>query len=579
MSRHLPRLTVLAVAGALGLAGALVLALTSHHEAAGALDIAPPFIASASFLTAGLFAWRRRPRNHFGLLMFAAGATLLLGALKLSNAPVWFGAGVLVNNLFFAVLLQMLVAFPAGRLGSRLERRLVGLCYAGLVVTSLTTITLRRNCGCAHPEPRNAFLIANRPGVASVIETVAGIVLFLAATSIAVLLVRRWRGASRPQRRIIAPVLWNGATVIVTLAVVLLLRVARAPSVAQHVVSWISVATITVVPFAFVAGLLRSRYSRADAVGGLLGRLSLAQGSIRDAIAAALGDPTVQLLYWREKPGQYVDAAGRPSPLPAAGSPRGFVEVKRDGQRGAAIIFDGTLGEELELVSAVGSAAGLALDNERLQAELRARITELETSRTRVLEASLKERQRIERDLHDGAQQRFVSLALTLAMLDRNLSDRVDDRAALTAARDELDLGISELRELARGIHPAVLTERGLAPAIDALADRATFPVRVLETPAQRLPAQVETAAYFIVAEALTNAAKHARARDATVRIEQHNGSACVEVVDDGVGGADAARGSGLRGLADRLAALDGQLSVISPSGGGTRLTATIPCA
>ena len=577
MSRHLPRLTVLAVAGAAGLAGALVLALTSR-QAPGNLGIAPPLIASASFMAAGLLAWWRRPHNRFGLLMFAAGATLVLSALKLSSLPVAFGVGLLVSNLFFAVLVHMLVAFPTGRLEARAERQLVGVCYAGLLVMSLATITLRRHCGCARPEPRNAFLIANRPDLAGVIGTAAGIVLFLAVTSIAVLLVRRWRGASRPQRRIIAPVLWSGAAVLVSLAVVVVLKVAHAPNTAQHFFAWVSVAAISAVPFAFVAGLLRSRYSRADVVGELLDRLSLAQASIRDAIAAALGDPTVQLLYWREQPGEYVDAAGRPAPLPAEGSPRAFVEVRRDGQRTAAIIFDRVLGEEQELVSAVGSAAGLALENERLHAELRARITELEASRSRVLEASLHERQRIERDLHDGAQQRFVSLALTLAILDRNLSDRPDDRAVLAAARDELDLGISELRELARGIHPAVLTERGLAPAIDGLADRATFPVRVLETPTQRLPAQVETAAYFIVAEALTNAAKHAHARNATVRIEQRNGSARVEVVDDGIGGADAAIGSGLRGLVDRLAALDGQLSVNSPSGGGTRLTATIPC-
>jgi signal transduction histidine kinase len=578
MNRQVRRLAVLAVAGAVGLAGAVVLALTSHHEASGALDFAPPFITCASFMAAGLFAWWRRPHNRFGALMFAAGATLLLGALKLSNAPVAFGVGVLVNNLFFAVLVQMLVAFPTGRLGSRVERRLVGVCYAGLAVTSLATITLRAHCGCAHPEPRNVFLIANRPGLAGVIETTAGIVLFLAAASIAVLLVRRWRGASRPQRRIIAPVLWSGAAVIAILAVSLVPQVAHAPSGIQQVISWISVATIAALPFAFLAGLLRSRYSRADAVGELLSRLSVAQGSIRDSIAAALGDPTVQLLYWREQPGQYVDADGRAAPLPATGSARASVEVKHEGQRAAAIIFDGTLGEEEELVSAVGSAARLALDNERLQAELRARIKELEASRRRVLDASLEERQRIERDLHDGAQQRFVSLALILAMLDRDLADRVDARAALSCARDELDHGIAELRELARGIHPTVLTERGLAPALDALADRATFPVRVLETPSRRLPAQVETAAYFIVAEALTNATKHARAHGATVRIQQHNGSARVEVVDDGIGGADA-MGSGLRGLADRLAALDGHLTVTSPDGHGTHLTATIPCA
>lgn len=578
MNRLLHRLILLAVAGAIGLAGAVLLALTSHHEPQKVLGIAAPFTAAASFMATGLFAWWRRPHNRFGVLMFAAGATLMLGALKESNAPVAFGAGVLVNNLFLAVLVHMVVAFPAGRLATRSERWLVGLFYAGFVVTSIATVTLRRHCGCAQPEPHNAFLIANRPGVASALETVAGIVLFLAGVAIAVLLVRRWRAASGPQRRIIAPVLWSGAAVVVSLAVLLAVQAADAPKAVQQTVSWIVVATITAIPLAFLAGLLRSRYSRGDAVGALVSRLNLAHGGIRESIAVALGDPTVALLYWREHAGQYVDAEGRAAALPSDGPTRGYVEIEHDGQRSAAIVFDATLSEEPELIAAVGSAAALALDNERLQAELRARINELESSRSRVLDASLEERQRLERDLHDGAQQRFVSLALNLAILDRRLADRPEDRTALACARDELDLGISELRELARGIHPAVLSERGLTPAIDALAGRAGFPVRVLAVPNRRLPPQVETAAYFIVSEALTNAAKHANAGQATVRIDQHNGDARIEVVDDGAGGADATQGSGLRGLKDRLAALDGQLTVNSPPGGGTRVTATIPC-
>jgi signal transduction histidine kinase len=195
-----------------------------------------------------------------------------------------------------------------------------------------------------------------------------------------------------------------------------------------------------------------------------------------------------------------------------------------------------------------------------------------------VLDAELAERRRLERDLHDGAQQRFVSLSLTLALLDRGLTDPAQ-RELLASGREQLDLGLTELRELARGIHPAVLTERGLAPAIDALAARAPIDVRVLEVPAERLPAQVEAAAYFIVSESLTNAAKHAHAAAATVRIGRANGSAVVEVTDDGVGGADPARGSGLRGMVDRLAALDGGLAVDSPPGGGTHIEARIPCA
>jgi signal transduction histidine kinase len=221
----------------------------------------------------------------------------------------------------------------------------------------------------------------------------------------------------------------------------------------------------------------------------------------------------------------------------------------------------------------------LALENERLDAELRARYEDLRASRARLVEASDAARRRIERDLHDGAQQRFVSLALTLR-LARNRLDADSEAAALVdRGLEELDAGLSELRELARGIHPAVLSERGLAPALESLAARTPVPVEVSVLPAQRLPAPVETAAYFLVAEALTNVARYAQASEADVSVMRENGRAIIEVRDDGVGGADPAAGSGLRGIADRVAALDGRLHVESPAGGGTLVRAEIPVA
>jgi signal transduction histidine kinase len=210
----------------------------------------------------------------------------------------------------------------------------------------------------------------------------------------------------------------------------------------------------------------------------------------------------------------------------------------------------------------------------QLDAELRARLVELRASRSRLLEAGLAERRRLERDLHDGAQSRLVALAMLLRTAHR----RADGELAeiLDRAQDELQTSLGELRELARGIHPAVLSERGLEPALEALASRAPVPVTV-EADADRLPEPVETAAYFVVAEALTNVAKYAQATRATVVVRRSNGRVTVEVSDDGVGGADAARGSGLRGLADRVAALDGSLELDSPAGHGTRVHAEIP--
>jgi signal transduction histidine kinase len=569
------------VGGALGVAGAVALVLTSDHETDKAFQLVAGGVVAPSFMGTGLFAWWRRPHNHTGLLMYAVGATFLLTALKESDAPAAYGVGLALSNLFIAVLAHLLVAFPTGRLEGAVARRLVGGFYASALLVSVAPVLFKRSCGCTTPEPRNVFLIAEAPGVASAVEVVAALGLIGSAAGIAVLLVRRWRASSGAQRRIVAPVLWTGAALVASLSVLVLLQLSGAPTAAQHVMTVISAGTIAAVPFAFLAGLLRLHYTRADIVGDLVGRLQSAGSSIHETIATALGDPSLELVYWRARTSEYVNADGRPARLPADEDGRAFVEIEHDGRPIAAMIFDATIADEPELVAAVSSAGALALDNERLQAELRARITELEESRARVLDAELFERRRIERDLHDGAQQQFVSLSIMLALLDRGLAGAAAEpqRRLLSSARERLDVGLTELRELARGIHPALLTERGLAPAIDALAARAPLEVRVLEVPDQRLPEQVETAAYFIVSESLTNAAKHANAAAATVRIGRADGAAVVEVSDDGVGGADPARGSGLRGLVDRLAALDGALEVDSPAGGGTRVQATIPCA
>jgi signal transduction histidine kinase len=213
-----------------------------------------------------------------------------------------------------------------------------------------------------------------------------------------------------------------------------------------------------------------------------------------------------------------------------------------------------------------------------LDEELRARLDELRASRARIVEAGDAERRRLERDLHDGAQARLVGLALLLRTARTRAGSDPDLAGLLDRAQEELQTSLAELRELARGIHPAVLTDRGLAPALKALAARTPVPVTLEGDAEERLPGPVESAAYFVVSEALTNVAKYAQATRATVALRQVDGRLTVDVADDGVGGASATRGSGLRGLADRLSALDGTLSVESPAGRGTRLRAEIPC-
>jgi signal transduction histidine kinase len=205
---------------------------------------------------------------------------------------------------------------------------------------------------------------------------------------------------------------------------------------------------------------------------------------------------------------------------------------------------------------------------------------QLAASRARLVEVGDAERRRLERNLHDGAQQRLVSVALELSMVNAKLAnDPEGARTLLSAAREHLADGLDELRELARGIHPVVLTERGLGPALEALQTRATVPVEITDVPAERLPPSVEAAAYYVIVEAITNVAKYARAAGATVAVRRSDGVATVTVSDDGVGGADPDHGSGLRGLAARVEALNGRVDVDSPPAGGTRITAEIPLA
>jgi signal transduction histidine kinase len=305
------------------------------------------------------------------------------------------------------------------------------------------------------------------------------------------------------------------------------------------------------------------------------------RGELRDALARAVGDPSLELVYWLPEDQRFVDASGHIVTLPQPGSGRAVTKVERDGECVAAFVYDALVHDEQGgYVDAIGAAASLALENERLDAELRSKVEELRASRQRMLSIGLEERRRLERDLHDGAQQRLVSMALNMRLARARL--REDPGSAedlLDGAAGELDAALEELRELARGIHPALLSERGLETALEMLARRAPVPVQLERVPDERLPEAVELVAYFVVAEALTNVAKYAAASRATVDINRMNGKLVVQVKDDGVGGADPDSGTGLRGLSDRLAVIEGRLEIDSHPGRGTTVTAKIPCA
>jgi signal transduction histidine kinase len=306
-----------------------------------------------------------------------------------------------------------------------------------------------------------------------------------------------------------------------------------------------------------------------------------APGRLRDALARALHDPHLTLAYWLPQQERFVDLDGLPIELPRdEGSGLTATLVVHEGRTVAALIHDVLLREDPELVQGVSAAAGMALANERLQAELRANLDELKASRIRIVEAADAERRRVERDLHDGTQQRLLSISMALGLAESKLdSDPEAARRVVREARASLGMALQELRELSQGIHPGILTERGLAAAIEELAYGARLPLDLDIRLAERLPDRVEAAAYYVVSEALTNIAKHAQATAVRIQVERDDDRAVVEIADDGIGGADDCRGSGLRGLADRVEALDGRLRVASPHGAGTVVTAELPCA
>jgi signal transduction histidine kinase len=333
-------------------------------------------------------------------------------------------------------------------------------------------------------------------------------------------------------------------------------------------------AALVALAVSLLAGLLRWPWERAEVTDFVVELDEARSGTLRDALARALGDPTLELGYWLPESSAYVDAAGSRLELPAVGSARGVTRVERDGQAVAVLVHDPSVLDDPGLVEAVAAAARLAASNVRLQAEVRAQVSELQESRRRLVRAGDEERRRLEQRLHEGAERRLVALGHVLERVSENTSR--SRTAEIERASGQLARALADLHDLARGLHPRALTEQGLATALASLARRSPVPVE-LTVPAERLPAEVEAAAYFICSEALANVAKYASASGAVVRVTADERAALVEILDDGVGGADPAQGSGLRGLADRVEALGGTLRLESASSGGTRLSAELP--
>jgi signal transduction histidine kinase len=567
--------------GAVGfVAGGVPLALALANEGGHQREliaVTGPLIGWA-FIGTGIFAWLRRPENRFGALMTAIGFSACLAGLRVATESWVFIFGLLFITSQWALLFHMLLAFPSGTLRSGFERVLVAGMYFSSLVVHPVQVLFQDTTRLGHPD--NPLLIEGHRQLSVDISRSRfwfGIALLV---GLAVILVRRWTAARGSQRQALAPVLVTGGLVMLLLGVWYGAMLARLDEGFVQGLEDARYVVLATVPFAFLAGLLRSRVAGASAVSEVVARLGdpseRARG--RQALAEALEGTSLQFAYRVPDDGEYVDADGRRVALPSEGSNRVVIPLESGDEPSAVLIYDASLEGERDLVRAVLAAVALTHENERLAAELRAKVEELSASRARIVQSSDAARRRLERDLHDGAQQRLVSLALRLRILRSRVDGNPEALRELEAAHKELDQALDELRELARGIHPSVLSDRGLDAALEGLAHRAPLPVELEGTPGGRLPERVESAAYFVVAEALTNVARYSKATHASVKVTRDDGRVLVEVSDDGVGGADPSAGSGLRGLLDRVSALEGMLQVDSRPGRGTMVRAVIPC-
>lgn len=565
-----PRPTLSAGNGALLglLATAILLLGVIEWLEAGEVPEVSPLAAAAYPLAAwvyaatGLIAALRRPGNRMGLLLLVGGLALLGAGLAGMVSHALWGLGLLLSTTILAAMVHALHAFPTGRLRGR---------WSIATVIAVWVVSLPLQLPIHLFGPPSPLSIHPDPVLFELAlwgQRGAGLAVMLSTAALLVLRVAR---AAPRQRRVLAPLYLYGIA-----AVLLVLLAARMLEGVDPVLRLvIQMIVIAGVPVAFVIAMLLGGFAQVGRLDDLSARLAVpapSYGELSRALAATFGDPTIEVLYWSDSVGGYVDSRGSRVDL-SASPDRGVVEVDIDGRRVGTITYDRILVGERDLVESAARVVALAIDRDRLEADLRARQVELVSAGQRLVVAAEEERRRIARDLHDGLQTRLVLLALAASELKQNPS-------AGETVQQGIESAISELRDLVHGVMPATLTERGLESAVRELAAQSAVPVTVEGTlDERRFEPAVETVAYLAVREALGNAVKYARASGIRVSLKQRDETLSVRVEDDGLGGAQAIPGHGIAGIRDRVSALQGSLAIDSPESGGTRVEVVLPCA
>jgi signal transduction histidine kinase len=545
-------------------AGLAVGAVGVHEHIAGTRISADLMLAWA--LSAAAVVVLERPRWRAASWLLAASALAILCAdLEWTNTDALWTVGFLLEGLWVAFLAQLVLTFPEGGSWSRWARfAILGafvVTFGGQVVG-----------GLVEPDARDVLSVTSRPGLAHTVDRAQEITGVVLAVIVLFLVLQRLRALPRAAQHSQGPLL--AAAAVTVLAALVWLGSVIASDASASTLETTGRGVAVSLPIAVVAAILWSRLRRPEASELVVELQTQGTATMRERLARALGDPLLDVAY-RLGNGRYVDAGGAVVELPH-GNDRAVTSVTVGGEEVAVLVHDPALLDDPQLVESVQATAGLVLENERLAAEVRSQLAEVRASRGRIVAAADAERRRIERNLHDGAQQRLVTLSLALGLEAASVD--VEAAEILSRAQDEVEGAIAELRELARGIHPTLLRDEGLQAAVEALARRAPLPVTVHGNVRNRLPDQVELAAYFVSAEALTNVVKHAAATEASILLERPPGALLVTISDNGVGGARITAGSGLAGLRDRLEALDATLAIESRPRQGTTIHARLRC-
>jgi signal transduction histidine kinase len=577
---NLARLAAGAIALAHGL-GALAIARGAgeHTTYAGHSDLAAAFavVAGLALVVAGLITFFTRPGGWIGDLALLAGFVWF--------APFWAGwkggpplalsLGTLAAGFTFPLLLHLVFAYPGGRLRSKAARALVAAAYLEAALSALGRALIRDpffDPNCWDNCTDNVFLVRSLPRVARGIEDADLWFAAAAAAALATVCIWRLAAASAPARRTLWLVL-SGGIALAAATIAHSVALDRTPLEDASDPAFLSIfvvgcAAVVVIALGLPWVVLRARVQRR-AVARIVSELGEAPpaGSLESALAKAVGDPELQIAHWLPTSRRYVDSRGRPLEEPVVASGRAVTAFVRDGRRVALVAHSAGV---VELEHEIGAAVRQALENERLQAEVLAQLHDLRASRARIVDTGDAQRRRLERDLHDGAQQHLLALSydLRVARAAAEAEGDVDTASLLAGATDDAQAALGELRGLAHGIYPAILAEAGLAAALATLAETAPLAVEIGETAGERYPSPVETAAYLVVAEAIDDAARRG-ASYGVVRALRHEERLVVKVEDDG-----SERTSTMVHLADRVGAIGGGLEVEA-----TTLRAEIPCA